>query len=377
MPLRILCDAIAFCYGPAAALSTLLKALTARNGHNFQFDVLATGTTRELLQRNGHGLELIEVDSTNASALKTIDPAKYDAFINVCNPVSYDHLGTKLATVYVDFLLWMHEGVPLPHFGADLYLAEGYPGTEEWARSRAAEIRNLHVIPPLIQPAPYSRSSGTLLVGLGGLISDLTPLSAALTYVRSVMGPLLKALNRDRFNEVIVACGEPVAQVLKTEFNERAVRFESLSHEDFLEELSACEAFVSHPGLYAVFEAMMGGVPTALLPPSNYTQVLQLRHYRRIGIAQHSFAWEDLGLPLIASGLPEPEGVRLTIEQVESARQLPQATSELSLMLERFFSLENDALAELGERQRKVCSSFGLDGPAQAARAVEKWLAEL
>ncbi len=330
---------------------------------------------RELLVRDSHPVKLIDIDSCNPKALTGFDTSCYDAFINVCNPLSYEPLSSgDLPTAYVDFLLWMHEGPGAPHFAADLYLAESYPGTQEWASRRGGEIPHLAIIPPLIQPAPYHPSAGTLLVGLGGLVSDLTPLAAALNYVRSVIAPLMEALGGSKFTSVIVACGDPVAQVLKREFAGSILQFESLSHEDFLKELSSCEAFVSHPGLYAVFEAMLGGVPTALLPASNYTQVLQLRHYRRIGIAQHSFSWEDLGLAPIPSGLPEPKGVRLTIEQVREAQMNPRAESELRSMLQKFFALETSARLELGERQRNVCASFGLNGPEVAAHAIRKWL---
>src|SRR5438094_50358 len=44
MLLNILCDAIAFCYGPAAALSTLIDELLKLSGTSFNFDVLATAS---------------------------------------------------------------------------------------------------------------------------------------------------------------------------------------------------------------------------------------------------------------------------------------------------------------------------------------------
>jgi len=375
MSLNILCDAIAFCYGPAAALSTLIDELLKPCGTSFNFDVMATGSTRELLTRDGHYLNLIDIDSSDPKALGELNVSKYDAFIDVCNPVSYECLRSRgLPTAYVDFLLWMHEGPVAAHFDANLYLAEGYPGTEEWVQLRATEIPNLRVIPPLVHPAHYRPTAGTLLVGLGGLVSDLTPLNAAADYASFVLTALVEALKGSRFKNVTVACGEPVVKSIGPRFSNPKLSFVSLSHQDFLKELSSCEAFVSHPGLYAVFEAMIGGVPTALLPASNYTQVLQLRHYRRLGIAAWSFSWEDIGLSPIPHGLPEPEGVRRTIAQVKEAQQNSKADCDLRSMLGAFFSLDTPALFELGQHQRTICSAFGLEGPAIAAQAIEKWL---
>src|SRR5437870_4194126 len=101
MFLKILCDAIAFCYGPAAALSTLIDELVKRNGISFKFDVLATGSTRELLERNSHYLNLIDIDSSDTKALAELNISGYDAFIDVCNPVSYECLRSRgLRTAY-------------------------------------------------------------------------------------------------------------------------------------------------------------------------------------------------------------------------------------------------------------------------------------
>lgn len=186
--LNILCDAIAFWYGPAAALSTLTDELIKRNGTSFTFHVLATGSTSELLERNNPRPSLIDIDSEGPKALAKLDLSEYDAFIDVCNPVSYMQLRSRhLRTAYVDFLLWMHEGPPSPHFEADLYLAENYPGTEQWVGHRAAQISNLRVVPPIIRPAQYRPTGGTLLVGLGGLVSGLTPLNAATDYRPSTL----------------------------------------------------------------------------------------------------------------------------------------------------------------------------------------------
>jgi hypothetical protein len=374
MPLKILCDAIPFCYGPAAALIAILNALSERHSASFTFDVLATGSTRELLARSSLAMNLLDVDSADRRELAALNISKYDAFINVCNPLSFEQLHSlQLKTIYLDFLLWMHEGPPADHFAADLYIAENYPGTEEWVRDRGGEIMNLRVVPPLIEPAHYNPTKGKLMVGLGGLLSSLTPLVPAANYSDFVISSLLEAVKGTRFNHIVVACGEAVARLIEPHFHQSGLNFQSLSHDEFLRQLSSAEAFVSHPGLYAVFEAALGGVPTALLPASNYTQILQLRHYRRIGLADYSFSWEDLGLSPIPSGLPEPEGVRLTLEQIKEAQRDPGSASQLQIMLRTFLNLGSSELNRLGLRQSSISSQFGYHGPAVAARVIEQW----
>src|SRR5438094_50357 len=83
------------------------------------------------------------------------------------------------------------------------------------------------------RPPRYRPEAGTLLVGLGGLVSDLTPLNAAADYAGFVLAPLIEALKSSRFKTVTVACGEPVAESIGPRFSNPGVRFVSLSHDEF------------------------------------------------------------------------------------------------------------------------------------------------
>ena len=143
--MRILCDAIPFCFGPAAALETLFRHLSFSE-LALEVEVLATGSIREFLERSELPLSLLPVDSEDPEALAELDLDPYSAFVSICNPVSCKVMRSRgLPSAYIDFLLWMHNGPPGEHFGADLYLAENYPGTTEWIRRRGREIPALPV----------------------------------------------------------------------------------------------------------------------------------------------------------------------------------------------------------------------------------------
>jgi len=103
-------------------------------------------------------VRLLDIDSEDPASLGSVPFASYDAFLNVCNPVSFRFAkAAGTPTAYLDFLLWMHSGPSAEHFDADLYLAENYPGTLEWIQERGSEIPNLVVIPPLIRRAVERR----------------------------------------------------------------------------------------------------------------------------------------------------------------------------------------------------------------------------
>src|SRR5437588_11135755 len=121
MGFRLLADAIPFCYGPASALSTFFGALLSLSPY-VEVDVLCSGSTAELLNRSALPFRLLSVDSEDARALASVPFASYDAFVDVCNPVSFGFAKAAAApTVYLDFLLWMHDGPRDETFDADLY----------------------------------------------------------------------------------------------------------------------------------------------------------------------------------------------------------------------------------------------------------------
>jgi hypothetical protein len=379
MTLHLLCDAIPFCYGPAAALETLLQELCQILHAPYRVDVLASGTTLEFLERSQLPISLLPLDSEDPVQLATLDLSPYTAFLAICNPVSFRAVQTRgLASAYLDFLLWMHSGPPGDHFGAHLYLAENYPGTTEWVRDRGGEIPNLVLVPPLIQ-APLRRSArGMLLVGLGGMFSRLTIPGVNTNYANYVVRELLTVLEPTRFAKVVIAGPTGLAPLLHPLLARHPrAEFHSLSHGQFLAALAECEAFLSHPGLYAPFEAMLSGVPTAFLPPSNYTQLLQLRHFRACGMADRSFSWDDLRRDLIVPDLPEPAGVAAVLAEISAAECSEAATIAFRAMLSDFLSLDARALEELGSTQRTAASAFYGRGPRLAAEHVSNWLRSL
>lgn len=377
MHFRLLCDAIPFCYGPAAALESCLGALFATSTDAPEVHVLASGSTRELLERSKLPIRLLPIDSENPSELARVQFGSYDAFFNVCNPVSFAYArraATRIA--YLDFLLWMHTGERADHFDADLYLAENYPGTSIWIAQRGEEIANLAVVPPLITPPELRQPErGFLLVGLGGLYSRLTVPGRNNDYAPFVVRNVLQSIPPPRFSRVLIAGPARLAQTMhELVAGDPRVEYVSLSHREFVAMLSRAELFVSHPGLYAAFEAMLGGVPTAFLPPSNYTQVLQLRHYRAAGLAEASFTWEDAGSDVVPSGLPEADGVRAVLDVMAGAVRSPAAAAALRAMLAGFFNRDAGALVSLGERQKNIASSFGVGGPKAVAGRLLEWM---
>lgn len=363
---QLLCDAIPFCYGPAAALQTLLTELSTIPIIKTPIDVLASGTTKELLSKADLELRLLDIDSQSIKDLTKIKLSDYNVFLNVCNPISYDVLGksNNIFTIYEDFLLWMNNGERKKYFDADLYLAENFPGTLDWKKKYSNKIRNLQLIPPLIStPRQNDFESGYLVIGLGGQISKLTKPGINTIYPTFVVSHLIKLIDTTNYQRVLVTGPESVMKSMKKKYNKiKKVSFASLAHNAFLRELSSCEAFLSHPGLYAPFEAMMAGIPTGFLPPSNYTQILQLRHFRKLGIANYSYSWEDTFKDKILENLSEAEGVAKVLDEVDRAVKNKAAINDFKKCVQKFGNLSSNDLKSLGVKQQKEVSKFGKNG---------------
>ena len=210
------------------------------------------------------------------------------------------------------------------------------------------------------------------------MYSRLTVPGVNTSYASYVTEQILSALTPGRFERVVIAGPqglrpllEPILQGLSD------VTYQNLSHREFLQALGECEVFLSHPGLYAPFEAMLGGVPTGFLPPSNYTQILQLRHFRACGMADHSFSWDDLGKRFIPADLPEPEGVAAVLREIAAAERSPSTSTALRTALAAFLALGPEDLTALGARQKGIAGQFSGEGPQAAAQHIRRWCQDL
>jgi hypothetical protein len=374
----ILCDAIPFCYGPAAALLALGQALAQRG---FVLRAVAGGTTAQLLEGEDT-FDVVRCDASAASramAIRRLLP-EVDLYLNVMDPETYREVAdAPVPKVYVDFLFWMFS----PRFagaevGADLYLIEGYPGSRGNLERYGHLLKAPLLIPPLVLlPVPRIESGPRrLLVCFGGLESPLTRVGVNTSYPDLMAEAVLDAVSREPFFEEVIITGERrTMERLATKLGRRGVSFVHLPHRQFLEELSRASVLLTHPGLYAPFEGFSQSIPTLFLPSSNYTQILQLRFYREAGVAPWSCDWEDLGITPpsgpIPEGLPEQEGVSQVLNciRIFEASRLARRALHDALFQALANSVVSGSKLVAAQRQFFGSISWG-SGPDIAAEAI-------
>lgn len=349
--MRLLCDAVAFCYGPATALKQIL---TAWRPFCSEVTLAATGTTLEYMARTNLVDTVIHVDTEEERELARVD-GMWDVFLSVCNPVGFPVLRRRATiAVYWDFLLWMRYTGGAAEFTADYYLAEMFPGTDEALLRWSAEIAHPILAPVVADwvdpPRPFGED--LTVVCLGGQRSRLTQPAVNSNYPFHVVDCIQRAARSTGSpGRYLVATDAATARELATRYPAPRWTFESLPHDVLLERMAGARRVLTHPGLYSPFESIGLGRPTFFLPPSNYTQILQLELFAQRGLAPERVTWNDLIGRTVPADLPESTGVERVLELVASLDD-PSVRDHLSAAVTRWLRFGAAALGPTQAGQR-------------------------
>ena len=369
--MRLLVDAVAFCYGPATVLHHVLRHWRSTFQH---VTLVGTGTTIEHMSRTNLVDEYIIVDTEDLIAIERNVRGVWDVLVCVQNPAGFPAL-QKLAThtVYWDFLLWMRVGDPGAEFAADRYVVENYPGSTDALNKWGQWIANPILCPVLAKWShnPRKDRTGPVIVNLGGQRSKLTRPGDNTQYPEHVMNALGLAVDSLSSSTTILICAD--AQTIKDlshRVRDRDWTFVSLGHQEFLNAVANAPLLITHPGLYSPFEAIGLGTPTVFLPSSNYTQVLQLATFRECGLAPWAIDWIDLVGRTVPAGLQESEGVREVLQLVSTLDDV-EITARLVNTLRCWLSLADKELRIGGAQQRDAAVRYYGDVDAFMQRLLD------
>ncbi len=373
---RILCDADPFCYGPASTLLSITKQLR-RLDHSVT--ILARGTAHELASRASDAQVVLCDTSSVDSVLENMEALGHsDLLLSVLGDASVRAAqALRMPVAYVDVLFWAWPSTSEPHIrDVDLYFVEDHFGASARLASPAYSPRNAVLVGPIIDldvaPAP-SVSPQRLLVSFGGI--DF-PGTRKAEYPGIVMQLLAGALSASpAFPEVLVAGGSRAMGELQLAYPLERVIYESCSHDRFLASLAGSRLLLTQPGIATPLEAFAYGVPTVFMPPMNYTQVLQLRHFRAAGVAPYAVDWECLDPDwAIPTALGEAEGVAEVLARVERLRTDRRWQEGLQRRLSGYLALSADRLEALRTLQASFLHSLAKGGARTVADTIDSYL---
>lgn len=361
---RILLNAEAFGFGPAAASAVLAEELLACGA---ELGYVGGGHTLDLQHRPPY---TAVHDITGLSEAACLDrlrglAGEYDAVLTSMDfafGLTARQAGFRVA-VY-DALTWFWPWVwPVVRDESVLYLAQDFFGVRERVAGEPelAGARSV-VVPPLVEPGGGWVGGGDqVVVNLGGLCNPFWEAAEVEAYARLVVAGVRDAVPESC--SVLVVTSEGIARELGSSV--RGVTVGTYRRSDVLDLLRVAPYAFMTPGLGNIYDAAATGVPTVLLPATNASQARQAEVVAAHGCCDGLVDWSDFGLTVdFGDGEPEMAGV------------LTSALRELSGDSGgRFARRVAEAVAGMGTgRAVGLLDRFGSGGARVAAAAVVEWV---
>ena len=210
------------------------------------------------------------------------------------NPVSLKYsqsIGIPCAVI--DSLFWMLNKAPDGMSKACVYYIQNFIGVE--MRMKKYLPNNYVRVGPIVDNR-FTKQSKTnqLLINLGGMESSLIHPGKNSSYSRSMSTILSFVLKSHSFERVIVVGNLKAFNSGGTNhWHIPRATYTTLSHKDFLIEMSKSSLIITSPGLTTTYEAFTYNVPVIFLPPQNLSQFLILNYLRENDVAPLSIHWQD------------------------------------------------------------------------------------
>ncbi|WP_139787304.1 hypothetical protein [Cohnella massiliensis] len=393
----ILVDACSYCYGPASTVSTILDAIGAEK-RSFDIVFLGTGSSLEFLQGHPAIDRIVEVNTESFSALEQIQDVVSRASLALVNTNPVLAIFAKqrrVPVVYVDILPWMHPEIEsqidsirglydnearLAQIkrpqdllaGADKFLMQAYLTDFPVDPS----IRNPIRIAPLLdrhlqeRPRPGADRRRRLLISTGGLFNPDTREEALVEYARQIAEIGWEAARGAGLDEVFICGPEKLQTIIPArKAGQTSLTAARFPHSAFMEQLKNSDYIAIVPGLTSIYETFGLGIPTLLLPPTNYSQVLQTRAVIDSGLADRLAVTEGfVEICRETARHGEIEGTRRLLRMLEEALRGKSFRQSVRNGFERLLGTSRED-AVLSKRQ-SFMHALGNDGAETVAKHV-------
>lgn len=357
--MRVLCDAVAFGFGPVGKLLAIRSYLPA----TWEFTLLASGTTYELASASRFA-QVVNCDTEDLHDLAANKRLfeDHDVFINVMNPVSAEFaLQYGIPVVQIDSLFWMWDHLPDCCLDSSAYYIQNFPGVDQNLSrfSPHVPVRIGPIVDMRYMTSRDNRGDRQLVIHLGGMTSKMA--GGQEEYAYRIAHLLNDVLASHSFDRVLLAGNEQVWNRLAHTWLIPQLEVRTLGHAEFLAELDRSELALLSPGLTATYESFAYGVPCIFLPPQNFSQFHIGRILRQHGAAPLGVHWDDLYTDIDCElGIPEEEGVRKVLEIVSDFGGNVTKQAQAATMLRQ--ALDSPDLNQLVANQGHFLDLMGRDG---------------
>lgn len=274
----------------------------------------------------------------------------------------------KSPSVWIDCLRWARAARPAGVEEALLDMVEvffperkgGAGGNTRWV----APLTQAVTTPSMLPARGVGAARKRIMISFGGLETPYSEPFHTSLWPSLVLEALRRATPEYSNLELLVAGPGQILGPLVGRLNSPKVKCEFLPHRLFLSRLCQADLVFLQPGLYGPFEAFERSVPTALLPPTSYTQLLQAREYARVGLlGEVPFAQDlfDLGAGIKGDVCVEEREVFGRLSNWISVRRSEKSTVGI---LEAWFhnqmtGAEADGLLQQRRQHARSCRRVG------------------
>jgi hypothetical protein len=370
--MQLLCDPNPMCYGATGALLAVLDDVDACRL------AMGSGVSAELLRHDPAVDEWLDVDVKSESQVaRVLDSRHVDAALVVSNTANLHLYAARGVPVFfVDILYWLGSNKgPERSRLLEAEFVQAFPGVHARVARLGMETE-AEVIGPVVRavrPVPPAERKGTL-VHLGGGASRWIVPGGNSRFASMARGWVEAALP-DLPRPVHIALGKAAA-VEAGPSEHPDLTLGPLPQPSFHELLGRSELYITTPGLGGVFEGMLAGIPTLLLPPQNATQVLQLATYEQAGIVAPGVNLPTLDdtFPVEFRGAGEDALTAAVLRSLERIR-----TEEVNRQVIEHLRTQRGELPMRESARQSFMARLGPPGPATVARAIhrfwnERWM---
>lgn len=364
---RVLLNAQAFGYGPAAATAALARELAAQGA---VLDYMGAGHTLDLQHLPPYAAvhDITGLPEQDVLARLQSLSGRYDALLTAMDfPLAALALRAGFRVAAYDALAWYWPSLPpVVEDETVLYVAQDYYGVRERIAAEPALRARAVIVPPIVEEGPLWMPGGKeVVVNLGGLHNPYWTPDDAHAYARLILTAVRQALPEG--TPLLIATSRTTVNALGTP--PPATRFATHRQETLLQALSASAYALMTPGLGNIYDAATTGVPTLWLPPANNTQALQADLLLTHGHCDARVDWRDLGLD-IPSDAPEETAMTTLSKALHQTATTPHLHTRLTALLTQ----ATTTLPPTPSRTRPLLTHFGHGGAQRTARAVTEWL---
>lgn len=256
-----------FGLGPSAKAVAIASHLSSRvQTHFFSSEVCARFAFKSGMF---HSVETIEFEKPFAA---TREIAKMDAIISVNTTRFHEHvISQSKPHFFLDTLAWARANPPTLLNDIEAYYIQSFFGHQNnlppWKNEK---VEDVGVVRQCGSREWNPRKSNTL-VHLGGLTSPAISDETCKDFVQRTI-------------DLLDCCPGKISLLLPPHFQHVAktehISVKSCTVSEINSLLSQTAVSITTPGIEHVYESIICGVPTYLLPPFNSSQVLQTRYFK-------------------------------------------------------------------------------------------------